>query len=185
MGMTSQGKLLRKLRKDKSLTLSQLASEVGRSVGYLSQIERGISYPQLKDLVAISVALDVSLATILPDAEGPKTNDPGTTVLHEGGRRRLASEGILTEALTPTSVPNFDFMKSVIAPGISTQFKQSPNDGSMEIGYIVSGSLELMLNGEKTLLKAGDSYSYRRSSIHYSTNTGTEDAVVIWCVLYS
>lgn len=185
MNMSAQGERLRKLRKDKSLTLSQLAKRVERSVGYLSQIERGISSPKLKDLVAISVALDVPLATVLPESEGVEAGRPEQSVSQEGSRRRMAAEGITTEALTPTAVPNFDFMRSVIAPGASTLFKQSPNDGSVEFGYIVSGTLELNVNGTKAHLKAGDSYSYRRSSIHNSTNAGTEDTVVIWCVLYS
>ncbi|MGS0467590.1 helix-turn-helix domain-containing protein [Cobetia marina] len=37
------GRQLRDLRKSRQMTLSQLAKRVGKSVGYLSQVERGVS----------------------------------------------------------------------------------------------------------------------------------------------
>ncbi|WP_325073284.1 helix-turn-helix domain-containing protein, partial [Pseudomonas guariconensis] len=37
--------LIRDLRKFKGLTLGELAQRIGRSVGFLSQVERGVSRP--------------------------------------------------------------------------------------------------------------------------------------------
>jgi len=41
---------LRALRQARSLTLAQIAERIGRSVGWMSQVERGISMPTLADL---------------------------------------------------------------------------------------------------------------------------------------
>ena len=51
--------LIHDLRKHKKLTLAQLAQKIERSVGFLSQVERGLSRPTVADLTAISHALDV------------------------------------------------------------------------------------------------------------------------------
>ena len=47
---------LRALRKARGLTLSELALKVGRSVGWLSQIERGLSTPGIADLRRLATA---------------------------------------------------------------------------------------------------------------------------------
>jgi len=54
--------LIHDLRKFKNLTLGELAERINRSVGFLSQVERGVSRPTVADLTAISEALGVSTA---------------------------------------------------------------------------------------------------------------------------
>ena len=51
--------LIRDLRKHKNLTLGELAARIDRSVGFLSQVERGLSRPTVADLTAISESLGV------------------------------------------------------------------------------------------------------------------------------
>ena len=47
------------LRQRKDLTVRALAQRINRSVGFVSQIERGLSRPSVEDLHAISAALGV------------------------------------------------------------------------------------------------------------------------------
>ncbi|MCW3709569.1 helix-turn-helix domain-containing protein, partial [Burkholderia cenocepacia] len=49
--------LIRDLRKHRTVTLNDLAERIGRSVGFLSQVERGLSRPTVADLTAIGEAL--------------------------------------------------------------------------------------------------------------------------------
>lgn len=51
--------LIRDLRKHRKVTLNDLAERIGRSVGFLSQVERGLSRPTVADLTAIGEALGV------------------------------------------------------------------------------------------------------------------------------
>lgn len=51
--------LVRELRKRKGITLQALADGIRRSVGFVSQVERGLSRPAVDDLVAISQVLGV------------------------------------------------------------------------------------------------------------------------------
>ena len=59
------GRDLRALRRTRGLTLSELALKVGRSVGYLSQVERGLSELGIDDLRTLATALDAPLSWFL------------------------------------------------------------------------------------------------------------------------
>ena len=55
---------LRALRKSRGLTLHNLADRLGRSVGWLSQVERNLSEPSIADLGQIASALDVDVTSL-------------------------------------------------------------------------------------------------------------------------
>ena len=50
------------LRKARGLTLSQMAESMGKSVGWLSQVERDLSTPTAEDIAELAKTLDVSEA---------------------------------------------------------------------------------------------------------------------------
>jgi len=60
----SLGADLRALRKSRGLTLQEMADAVGRSVGWVSQIERDLSAPSIADLSHIAEILDVAVSTL-------------------------------------------------------------------------------------------------------------------------
>ncbi|WP_245523957.1 helix-turn-helix transcriptional regulator, partial [Mesorhizobium sp. M2D.F.Ca.ET.223.01.1.1] len=49
---------IRALRKARGLTLSEIALKLGRSVGWVSQVERGLSVPSVGDLRAFADLFD-------------------------------------------------------------------------------------------------------------------------------
>jgi len=55
--MQSLGADLRALRKARGLTLAGLAGRLGRSVGWLSQVERDLSEPSISDLRQVAEVL--------------------------------------------------------------------------------------------------------------------------------
>ena len=52
---TPLAQIIRDLRKRKKVTLQQLADRIERSIGFVSQIERGLSQPSVEDLHAIGL----------------------------------------------------------------------------------------------------------------------------------
>ena len=76
------GTNIRKLRKERGLTLNQLATEVGSDVGNLSRVERGVQGYSEQILGKIAAALQVPIATLFLDVDhikpkgaGPETPD--------------------------------------------------------------------------------------------------------------
>ena len=56
------GRDIRALRKSRGLTLAELALKVGRSIGWMSQAERGRSALSINDLRQVARALDAPIS---------------------------------------------------------------------------------------------------------------------------
>ena len=67
------------MRRAKGLSLDRLAEGTGLSTGFLSQVERGLSSPSLRDLAIIAERLDIGIADLFdgcdPQPEGAKGHD--------------------------------------------------------------------------------------------------------------
>jgi transcriptional regulator with XRE-family HTH domain len=68
---------IRKIREEKKLTLEDLGKKLGgKSVGYISKLERGIKPISLENLQLIAKALDVEVTDLFPNKE--KVENPFT-----------------------------------------------------------------------------------------------------------
>jgi len=65
------GAQVRRLRRDRQLTLSQVAERSGLNVGYLSQIENDKASPSLEALSALAEGIDVPITWFLLDSTPP------------------------------------------------------------------------------------------------------------------
>lgn len=63
------GRAVRRLRRERHLTIEALALDAGLHPTYLSGIERGIRNPTWAKLCGLTLALDVSLSVIVQAAE--------------------------------------------------------------------------------------------------------------------
>jgi transcriptional regulator with XRE-family HTH domain len=170
---------IRQLRHSRGMTIEQLAARIGRSVGYVSKVERGRLSPALKDLVAFCVALDVQMSWFLRASP----IDPGeeSVIVRRNGRRSHSRDGIVTEVLSPVLGGELEFMRSTYAPGAETKERTAPHK-SREEGFILKGQLELWVAGRKYVLNEGDSYSYQCSLPHFTRNFGTTETILVWVI---
>ena len=96
-GAFALGADIRALRKGRGLTLEALAEQLGKSVGFLSQVERGLSTPSLDDLRAIAQLFDIPLSFFLaPHAAAP---EEAGLILRQENRRQIGDEHNLSEEL--------------------------------------------------------------------------------------
>lgn len=65
--LTSIGKLLRKVRKEKDLTMKELAELTNSSQGYISDIENRFTIPSIPKLIEICSVLGISLKELFDD----------------------------------------------------------------------------------------------------------------------
>jgi transcriptional regulator with XRE-family HTH domain len=100
------GVFIRTQRQQAQMTLRDLAARTNVSNPYLSQIERGLHEPSVRVLRAISVALNVSLesmlvaAGVLPEEPEATRSDepvPGSTGPGVAERRPTTEEAILAD----------------------------------------------------------------------------------------
>lgn len=62
------GMRIKRLRKSKGMTQETLAEHLNVSIGYISQVERGITKISLDLLGAVSTALDCNIATLVTES---------------------------------------------------------------------------------------------------------------------
>jgi len=170
---------IRALRKARGLTLSQAASGLGRSVGWLSQVERGLSQPAHGDLRAIAALFGVPLSLFFSH-DVPREAERGVVV--RAGRRRVLGtreSGLVEELLSPDLGGSFELIRSEFAPGaaLSVTAQRDTEDG----GYVVSGRLDIEIGGVWHSLGEGDSFRFRDRAYRWR-NPGSVPAVVIWVV---
>jgi len=175
------GREIQALRKAKKLTLAQLALKSGVSVGYLSQIERGLSTPSIKALHGISRALDVNISWFFSASEsGPR--EERDYVVRKSRRRQIRFDGGISDfLLSPSLAGDLELLLSTFESGATSGDQPYTHEGE-EAGLVVSGELELHVDGKCFLLKQGDSFAFKSSTPHRYRNPGPNDAVVIWAI---
>ena len=111
------GSEIRDLRKAKGLKLAELAFRIGRSIGFMSQIERGLSEISVQDLRRIAATLDVPLGWFFMHEDTPQ--DERGYVVRAVNRRILGSAeaGLTEELLSPDLGGDFEIVLSTFEPG--------------------------------------------------------------------
>lgn len=174
------GEHIRRLRKARNLTLTELSESTGISVGYLSQIERNLSSPTVKTLVDISQALGVTVAWFFDRIGGENSDEK--YIVRQSARPKIRFEsGIADYLLTTHAVSQLEFIWSTFAPGATSGSEPYQHEGE-ECGLVLRGRFELTIDNTVYLLEEGDSFSFSSKLPHSYKNTGKEEAVVMWCV---
>ncbi|MBX9755214.1 MAG: XRE family transcriptional regulator [Pseudomonadaceae bacterium] len=169
--------LIQDLRRHKQFTLKQLADKIGRSVGFLSQVERGISRPTVADLTAISETLGVPTTYFYSEPK-PKAL-PWVTRPNE--RRTLYyANGITDILLSPTMSAGFSMLETLLEP-CAISGERHLSDSSEQGGYVLDGELTLWLGDEQPVtLYAGDSFQLASHSHCRYGNRSELPARVLW-----
>ncbi|MBZ9710724.1 XRE family transcriptional regulator [Mesorhizobium sp. B2-1-8] len=170
---------IRALRRVRGLTLAEIALQLGRSVGWVSQVERGLSTPSLSDLRAFADLFGVPISLFFSH-DVPVESERGV-VVRAGKRRTLGTSesGLVEELLSPDLGGSFEMVRSVFAPG--AELKNEARRPTEEAGYIVSGQFDIEIAGVWHRLGEGDSFRFEGKPYRWR-NPGSEPAVVIWVV---
>jgi transcriptional regulator with XRE-family HTH domain len=171
---------IRDLRRAKRLTLSELAQRINRSVGWLSQIERGIADISISVMHEIARELDVQISWFFRSEATPDAQELGF-VVRKSNRRVLDfhGSGVHEEILSPTISGELLLVETTFAPGAKTGDRDRERHGE-EAGLVLSGTLELQVEGKTVQLQAGDSFAFTRKGPHRCHNPGKVPTIVMW-----
>lgn len=177
------GQQVRTLRKLKKITLQALATAIGKSVGYLSEIERDIAPISISALQEIADTLGVSIAWFFQEPGELIPKEERGFVVRSQNRKRLdfTGSGVIEELLSPHLNGQLELIMTTFKAGSRTGDQDRVRRGE-EAGVVISGSLELHVDGKVVLLHAGDSFAFYRTGPHQCVNPGNEDAVVVWVI---
>ena len=177
----SSGKIgsdIRALRRSRNWTLNDLAEQLNRSVGWLSQVERDVSEPALDDIRNIAALFSLPLSFFFSDGAD---SDEAAYIVRSGTRRVMTDspKGLAESLLSPDLGGAFEIIHSVFAPGAACPEPfVRPTE---EAGYVLEGRLVLFIDGVRFELNSGDSFRFAGEQITW-VNEGAVNAVLIWVI---
>jgi transcriptional regulator with XRE-family HTH domain len=175
----SLGRRLRVLRKAGGLSLQQVAGRTGLSIGYLSQVERGVSSASVRALAIIAEGLGVGLAGLF-STQAPSDEARFGFRSDESQVFNIPFDGVEKRLLTPgTQSGGLNLFLMTIAPGGNSGDAFYHHAGE-EAGHIQAGTLELTVDTETRLLKTGDSFRFLSARPHRWRNAGRGVCKVLW-----
>ena len=168
------GARLKEARKRKLLTITQLSKYTGMSVGYLSNVERGLTSPTVSSLRSICRELGVQMADILSVAASRRD-----VIRSDEARLELRSEFGM-------AMRTFDFgMGSDVVEVIRLEPGCAKTDAPAlhpypETVYVTEGELTLTVDGDPVRLAAGDAACVKANHPHTTRNDGEEMSESVW-----
>ena len=176
------GQRIRDLRRTRSLSLETVAAQTDLSIGFLSQIERGLSSPSLRVLATIADTLGVGIAGLFGAKAGAEGASDGV-VTREGERAELNlwRTGISKQLLSPAGADGrLNLFLVHMEPGGSTGDELYTHDGE-EAGLVLEGAMTLTVDAETWTLKTGDSFRFASRRPHRFSNPSSDNkSVVLW-----
>ena len=176
------GRRIRDLRRARKLSLETVVARTDLSIGFVSQIERGLSSPSLRVLATLADVLGVGIAALF----GARPSDDGSSggvVTREVQRAELKlwRTGISKQLLSPAGAENrLNLFLVHLEPGGSTGDELYTHDGE-EAGLVLQGEMNLTVDAESWTLKQGDSFRFASRRPHrFSNPSDSSKAVVLW-----
>lgn len=164
---------LRERRRELGLTLREVADQTGLSVGFISQLERGMTAPSLSSLYALSHALLSPVTSFF----NPPEKAPGLT--RGDGRPVFSLGGPSYEQLT-TAFPGSMLRGMVVHYAPNSSGEQSAHPGE-ELIVVLNGSLDIEIDGKVQHLGTADSLHFSSRRPHRICNRSAQTTTVLWC----
>lgn len=195
---TELGPRLRAIRLRRGISLRELARRLDLSPSAISQIETGKMQPSVRTLYAFVSEFGVTVDEVLFDPSAPAADSasrsvsessaaaagPGLAVQRAVGRPAITlNSGVTWERLMFWADEDVEFIEATYEPGGAS----SPDDAlarhnGHEFGYILSGTLRVVVGFDDFTLGPGDSISFPSSTPHRLSNEGSETVRAIWVV---
>ena len=195
---TELGPRLRAIRLRRGISLRELARRLDLSPSAISQIETGKMQPSVRTLYAFVSEFRVTVDEVLFDPSAPAADSasrsvsessaaaagPGLAVQRAVGRPAITlNSGVTWERLMFWADEDVEFIEATYEPGGAS----SPDDAlarhnGHEFGYILSGTLRVVVGFDDFTLGPGDSISFPSSTPHRLSNEGSETVRAIWVV---
>lgn len=168
------GEKLRSLRQKNNLTQKELADRCELSKGFISQLESNQTSPSLSTLEDVLTALGSSFGEFFSDEQ-----DDNPVCRKEDVFIKESGDGVTIHWLIPNAQKkDIEPILVSLEPGAQTE-TDLPHMGE-EFGYVLAGTVTLVLGEKRYRVRKGDSFSYKPAQQHYLMNPGKTPASVLW-----
>lgn len=167
---------LRSLRIARNLTQEELADRAELSKGFISQVERNLTSPSIATLTDLLECLGSSLSDFFAKSSDDKIVFSPDDHFVKTDEEVLKGEIIW---LVPNAQKNrLEPILVKLGPGGATH-DLPPHEGE-EFGYVLSGSVQLLIGHKRLKVSAGESFCLHPGDTHFIVNPGKRNASFIW-----
>lgn len=177
--MNELGEKIRKARKERGLTLVEVARSAACSPSFISGVERGKVSPSITTLKRIANALG---ATIV-DFFMPSDHNAEPVITRESDRIEISMKrwkAKINLLVKSTHGKRMSPFYTVIQPG-GGAIGSYRHEGE-EFGIVLKGELEINLNGTFHKIKENESFYYSSQIPHGWVNPTNKETIVVWVV---
>lgn len=169
------GKMLRKNREEKGISLSDFAKRTGYTKSFISQVEKNKTSPSLSSLLRMTDALGINPQDILHSEDTSEKimlkKNEREVYYHKKSKAQF--EFLFTKNARRKMEPLFITVK---AGGLSDSYS---HEGE-EFGTVLKGTLELTVGAETFYLEEGDCVYFSSHIKHHWKNSGPDEVVALW-----
>lgn len=170
------GEKLRLMRLQRGLTQEDLADRCELSKGFISQVERDLASPSIATLTDMLECLGSSLSEFFSESKDEKVVFTPQDMFVKEDDETL--HGSITWLVPDAQKNHMEPILVDIGENGET-YPLPPHEGE-ELGYVLSGSIYLVLGETKTRIRAGCSFCLHPRQTHYLKNAGKTHARVLW-----
>ncbi len=176
---------LKGIRKEKNITLQELADTAGVSKGMLSQVENNRTIPSLSVFFKIIKSLNIDVNEFFQNFNILKESK----VIFKKATQYQPFEkensiGFQYQRILSTTINNHhvDFVLLTIQPNAQ---RESVQTDAYEFKYLLSGKVEYTIGEEIFILEAGDSIFFDATEPHNPINLGQAPAQLLVAYIFN
>jgi transcriptional regulator with XRE-family HTH domain len=179
---SSFGERVRRLRKEKGWTLTEVAVSSGLAPSTISKVERGQMSLTYDRLVLLARGLEVHLTELFGPAQCDEVRPPGKISITRAGHaspfhsRHYLYEMMCTDYLNRRMLPAIVHIK----PRSIAEFAELAKHAGEEFIYVLSGTLQVHIDANPAItLEAGDCVYFDSGCGHGYVSAGDTEAIVL------
>lgn len=171
---------IKERRRERNITVQELATRANVSKGLISQIENSRTIPSLIVLIDIIKSLDIDLNVFFKDIYN-KTENTEPIIKRKADYEHFEkedAEGFHYQRIFTRSIKNstVDIVILELKPGSHRELVQTE---AYEYKYILSGDVEYQINDKSYLLNQGDSMLFDGRMAHTPKNKTNKPAIML------
>lgn len=167
------GREIRARRSQAGLSLRELAKLADLSPSFISQLERGLARPRISSLHRVARTLGTTAQALLSSGEARSYS----LVRRRSGDRVVGLNEELSDNVRPL-VRGDRPLTGIEFRGLADEMGEYYEHPGEELFLVVTGTVEVDLDGDLLVLESGDCLSYDGRLPHRSRSVGDESALV-------
>lgn len=178
----SIGEQIRIIRKEKKITIHEIAEKTGLTSSFISQFERNLTKGSVASIQKIAHALGINVSSLFQGEENEKPPFQSASIVRYENRKKMTyPDGKLIDYMLTSGEGHLQVLYCIVQPGggSGTHYE---HDGEEECVTILEGQMEISVDTNTYILNKGDTINFSSKLPHAWRNIGNDVMKVMWII---